>query len=172
MILSKLNIRSFWNKIPYKNKKVPHNKNWRIEKIRTGKRFTEYDTIWRCIAQNNALIITQISPIFKSRENKLSLDVPNKIEPKKQITTQGQIDQWGIFKRKIPIRGTIKTYKPVKKPALVADVLTIPICWNNAANPNINPLDDEHIIKWNLLLTFISLILRNNNKTNLYIYCL
>ena len=69
-----------------------------------------------------------MSPVFKSRENILPSDVPNKIEPKKQITTQGRIDQWGIFKRKMPIRGTIKTYRPVKNPALVADVLTIPIC--------------------------------------------
>ena len=67
----------------------------------------------KCIAQKTALEIIQISPYFKFSENRSPSDVPSKTEPKKQIMTHGQIDQCGILNKKIPINGTIITYKLV-----------------------------------------------------------
>ena len=69
--------------------------------------------ICKCIAQKIALIITHMSPYFKSNVNRLPSDVPSKMEPQKQIITHGQIDQCGILNKKIPISGTIITYRLV-----------------------------------------------------------
>ena len=52
------------------------------------------------------------------------------------MITASHNEKCGTEPKKIPIIGTNKTYKLVKKPALVAVVVTRPICWNNAANPS------------------------------------
>lgn len=127
------------NKEPNTNSTKDAEKNCNIASNIIGFFLTPKERTWTWNAHSNEPMITQISPLFIFSKIKLPSGTAKSIEPKIQITTAIQSEKWGKDPRNIPIIGTNKTYKLVKKPALVAVVVTRPICWNNAANPRNAP---------------------------------
>ena len=114
-------------------------KNWIIANIIIGFFLTANESIWTCKAQNIDPDIIQISPILIFSITKFPVGIASKTEPITHIKIANHNEKCGIEPKKIPIIGTIITYRLVKKPALVAVVVTRPICWNNAAIPSIRP---------------------------------